>query len=351
MHTTRKTRMSALAVAALTVMALLLASVATATQAGAVAFALTDAVRMRNEPTGGSAYTAIAPRGSIIDIVCQQWGEPQGPNGNTLWLKVNGSGRNGWWVSDAWTNSPHLAADKTVGINGVTLCNAGSTPPPPPPAGLPAPSMDTKVWVGAPFAGRWAGSSTSTGSLPQNHNPVFSVPGHSWVSDWAMDYYGPAGTPVKLFVAPKDDRLNSRITAQVLDVRPTCKRLNGETSAQQLSRGGYAVFVGVFDGGVRVGTVSYSHVSPAFAADYRGNMPRWGGDIGTVGQYSRNSCWNVTSQAGHHVHAEFSNENQRQMSCYRPGVPQNASLTANEYIGYLGGAFASQRKQACPTGA
>jgi hypothetical protein len=311
----------------------------------AVSYSLVDAVKMRDQPTAGSSYSGIAPSGSSIALNCQQWGEATGRNGNTLWLNVNGSGRNGWWVSDAWTTSPHLAADKTVGIPGVPFCGA------PPPTGLPAPSRDTKVWVGAPFAGAWPGSARSTGSLPAYHTPVFNVPGHTWKSDWAMDYYA-VGAPVKVFAAPKDSRLDSRITATVKDVRPTCgAKYTGETVASRVARGGWAVFVGIYDGGVQVGTIAYGHVNPAFATTYRGGINRWGGDVGTVGKYTQNSCWDVGVDAGHHTHLELSNENPNYMSCYRPGVPQNATLSASEYIGYLGGSFATARSQACPSGA
>jgi len=315
----------------------------------AVSYTLTDSVKMRREPRAVSAYDGVAPKSSSVDVLCQQWGEAQGPNGNTLWLKVNGSGRSNWWVSDAWTSSPHKAADKTVGIANVAFCNAPT--PAPPASGLPAVSMDTKVWVGAPFAGTWPGNARSTDSLPSMHAPVYTVPGHNWKHDWAMDFYATAGTQVKVFAAPKDNRLDSRITAQVLSVTPTCLRKSTETVAQQVARGGYVVYVGVYDGGVRVGTITYAHVNPAFDASYRGGINRWGGLVGTVGQYTNNSCWQVTKTTGHHVHIELSNENSKNMACYRPGVAQNASLPVNDYIGYLGGAFVTSRKQACPTSA
>ncbi len=316
------------------------------TTASAATYSLTDSVKMRDQPTAGSSYSAIAPSGSSIAVNCQQWGEAQGPNGNTLWLNVNGSGRNSWWVNDAWTSSPHLAADKTNGIAGVAWCSPNPTTPT-----LPAPSRDTKVWVGAPFAGAWPGSARSTSSLPANHKPVYKVPGHSWLSDWALDYYAVAGTSVKVYVAPKDSRLASRITTQVLDVQPTCAAVAGETASQRIARGGYVVFVGVFDSGLRVGTVAYAHVNPAFATSYRGTLNRWGGVVGTVGQYTYNKCWQVSVSTGHHVHMEFSNENPTYMACYRPNVPQNATLAVSEYMGYLGGAFATTRQQACPVGA
>ena len=92
-------------------------------------YRLTDRVKIRNNPTPGSSYNGIAANRSTITVICQQWGAPQGNNNNTLWLKVNGSSRNGWWVNDAWTSSPHLGADRTVGIPGLPFCN-NSTPAP-----------------------------------------------------------------------------------------------------------------------------------------------------------------------------------------------------------------------------
>ena len=56
----------------------------TSVTAHAVSYSLTSAVRMRNEPTAASAYSAVAPTGSAISLNCQKWGEAQGPNGNTL---------------------------------------------------------------------------------------------------------------------------------------------------------------------------------------------------------------------------------------------------------------------------
>lgn len=105
-----------------------------------------DRVKMRDNPTGASTFSGYASPGSWFDVVCQQWGEAQGPRGNTLWLKANGSGRNGWWLNDSWTSSPHLAADKTVGIPGIAWCTA--TPPPPPP---PPPPTGTAITAPSPL--------------------------------------------------------------------------------------------------------------------------------------------------------------------------------------------------------
>lgn len=218
-------------------------------------------------------------------------------------------------------------------------------------------SSSTKIWVGAPYGGYWPGSPNSTSSLPSKHNPTYTIYGHTYKGDWAMDYYQVAGTRAYVYAAPKDSSLNSAITAKVVKVGPAC--LSGV-----IGDGGYAVQVSLYDTGVRVGTVVYAHVNPDFNNDgattstdvnYRGSISRWGGYIGKIGAYrvgttaNPNTCWDVHSSGGQHVHIELSNE--KNYACYRPGVAQHASIAVHEYIGYLGGAFATGPKTACPSGA
>jgi hypothetical protein len=112
-----------------------------------------------------------------------------------------------------------------------------------------------------------------------------------------------------------------------------------------------------------VGTVVYAHVNPDFDRNgvtndadlaYRGDLAdsggRWGGYLGTVGEYTNSECWDVTNPNGHHVHIELSNENEHGFSCFRPGMSGNENVQETEYIRYLGGAWASGRSQACPHG-
>ena len=148
--------------------------------ANAVSYSLTHNVKMRDNPTATSSYSAIAPKGSAIGLNCQQWGEAQGPNGNTLWLKVSGSGRDIWWVSDAWTTSPHMAADKTVGISGVPFCETSVTP-------VPAPSGTTSPPQWLPIKSALLGCARlSTGGACGGTY-------HNW---WAIDFGAAVGTPV-----------------------------------------------------------------------------------------------------------------------------------------------------------
>ena len=70
--------------------------------------------------------------------------------------------------------------------------------------------------------------------------------------------------------------------------------------------------------------------------------------IGTVGAYSPNTCWQVNSTSGHHVHLEFANV--QNYSCYR-NLAAGSVISQTEYMGYLGGAFATARNKPCPAGA
>lgn len=162
-----------------------------------------------------------------------------------------------------------------------------------------------------------------------------------------MDFYAQAGTPVHVYAAPKHA---ASVTASVLRVAPTCASGN-------ISHGGHVVFIGIFHEGVRVGDIAYAHVNPDFNRDgvtnatdlnYRGSIGRWGGYIGTVGKYTRNSCWDVANSAGHHVHLELANV--KNYSCYR-SLGAGSVINTGEYMGYLGGGFASSANRPCPSGA
>ena len=143
-------------------------------------------------------------------------------------------------------------------------------------------SANTAVWVGAPFRGQLAGTGQRpASSLPGRHTPVYTVPGNSYKHDWAMDFYAAAGTQVRLYAAPRNTAQNSSITAKVLIVKPAC-------GSGIIANGGHVVIVGIFDQGVRIGSIAYAHVNPAVSTGQ--TIPRWGGYIGTIGKYTKNSC-------------------------------------------------------------
>ena len=115
-----------------------------------------------------------------------------------------------------------------------------------------------------------------------------------------------------------------------------------------IANGGYAVIVGIFDRGTRIGSIVYAHVNPAVQTGQ--TISRWGGLIGTVGKYTRNSCWDVSNSNGHHVHIEFANISG--WACYR-AVNAGSVIAQGEYMGYLGGVrgqWTTGRNQRCPSG-
>lgn len=344
-----------------TMAAALLGSVVLAPAPSATAGPIYQAVDADNDPYSGIYLrngTSMAnvtrdaahyiTYGTSLDLQCGTWGEAVGPYANRRWhwvRVVNGAnaGRYGW-IADRYVNTPNAANQLTP---GEPECGATSTPAPAPTTG----SATTPIWVGAPMTGYWAGYPNATSSRPEYHTPVYTVPGYSYKGDWAMDYYQVAGTRVRLYAAPKDSALGSGITAKVIAVGPTC-------ASKVIAEGGYNVTVALYDRGVRVGSVSYAHVNPDFNddgvtnasdRDFRGSLNRWGGYIGKVGAYTRNSCWDVRTSTGHHVHMEFANV--KNYSCFRAGVANHAALSSTNYIGYLGGSYASTRQAGCPSGA
>lgn len=283
--------------------------------------------------------------GTKVHLICGTFGSAVGPHANTAWDQVKvmsgpNVGRVGY-LSEHWLNTP---VGSNQHVSGEPQC--GSVPSP-----APVGSRSTKIWFGAPFTGHWAGTPHPVDARPEWHNPLYGIPGQSYTSDWAMDYYAPAGTAVAVYAAPKDASLSSGITAQVLQVRAGCR-------SRSVSEGGYLVQVGIYDRGVEVGVLSYMHVNPDFNRDgrttssdlaFRGKVSRWGGYIGTVGKYVKSSCWAVNTASGTHVHFEAANLSH--YSCFRGGVPNNATLASHSYIGYLGGWFVYGKKRACPSGA
>jgi hypothetical protein len=313
---------------------LLAVCTAVSPSAHAIGYQLTDAVKMRSEPRAAAAYSGVAPKGSAIDVQCQQWAEAQGPNGNTLWLKVNGSGRSGWWVSDAWTTSPHKAADKTVGLPGVPLCT-GSPPPP----------TDTPVWIGSPIDGFWtssdycpAGYPSSGCSLPTTHHTNFLG-----ANAWSVDLQVTSGTPVYLYAAPKQSALDGRIFAKVEEAGPACR--SGRTAD-----GGSKVRIGLYlDKNTLIGQVVYAHidVDPAVQAQVGKFLSsRWDVRLGTVGTYTRSKCW-----TGVHHHMEVVSS--KSFACYNggyvaaAGLNKSTAMKRSNYVGYIGGSFPGPRA-ACP---
>jgi hypothetical protein len=173
---------------------------------------------------------------------------------------------------------------------------------------------NTPVWLGAPFAGKYGGTSGRPDTRPGVHERYWG--------QWAADLYAPKNTGVYLYAAPKDSRLNSAITAKVLSVNPV---------SCGFSRGGYNVTIGIYHSGTHVGSALYTHISSP--AKKGTSISRWGGKIGVVGWYTKSDCWYVSTAAGAHVH--FEARNAVGSSCYR-GVSKGQSYARSEFIGYIG---------------
>ncbi len=164
--------------------------------------------------------------------------------------------------------------------------------------------------------------------------------GNPYAGDFGIDEGNVAvGGAVRLFAAPQDTRLDNAITARVESTGLACAPRRGESYGQTRARGGDYVRVGVYNGGARSGTVTFVHVS----ATVGGGQPisRWGGQVGTVGQWTANSCW-----TGVHLHVELYNDTN--YACYNRGFRPGQAVRATNFIGYLGGSFASGPRQACP---
>jgi hypothetical protein len=210
----------------------------------------------------------------------------------------------------------------------------------------PAEAGGPAVWVGSPVNGRWptadgcSGSGgqypSATCSLPRAHHTFFF--GMPYRGDWGVDLQGvSAGNSVRLYAAPRSS--STAVRAKVETVRNACAARSGESSAQTAARGGKVVVVGIYANGSRVGWVSYAHVQPSVSSGQWIN--RWGTQIGTVGRYTSNSCWR-----GVHLHFEMTN--QSDYSCYNRGWRPGQAISRTNFMGFVGGRYATSPRTACP---
>jgi hypothetical protein len=181
------------------------------------------------------------------------------------------------------------------------------------------------VWIGAPAAGHWpsasgcvAGRVWSGCSLPSGHwTPVRG--------DWAVDLRIPGNQSVYLYAAPQNTSLS--ISARIESVTATCA--------------GQTVKVALYNGATKVGWVSYTHIRAAVTAGRW--VSRWGTKLGTVGTgYAPNSsCW-----TGPHVHLEM--YSQHAYACYNKGWRPGQAFKSTNFLGFIGGNYASGPRRACP---
>lgn len=225
-----------------------------------------------------------------------------------------------------------LSVALTIGLSMFSASPAGAA------------AARSSVWVGSPINGTWArwdGACpgavypSANCSWPTVHHTYYN--GMRYRGDWGTDLGVGAGQSVHLYAAPKETW--RRITAKVERVGLACAARSGETYRQTFNRGGNTVVVGLYEGASRVGWVAYTHVNPSVPAGRWIN--RWGTQIGTVGRYTPNSCW-----TGAHLHIEMTNETK--YSCFNKGWRSGSAMRKSNFIGFLGGAYRTAPRQACP---
>jgi hypothetical protein len=275
-------------------------------------------VSARTSPTAAPGSGYGAPVGAAIAVQCQVIGQPVGPAGNTLYFWVIYAGRS-FYVPDTWTDSPHLAGQPPIA--GIPMCGTATAPV----------SSAPLVWIGAPFHGTWPNTAGCAGAqYPSDQCSLPSVHHIVYLGDWAADLQSVAtGTPVVLYAAPQDGR--TAISAQVERITPAC-------ASQVVQYGGYRVTVGLFSGSTHIGEVTYAHINPSVSQGAW--ISRWGTQLGTIGSYTSNSCWN-----GPHTHVEL--YSQTNYACYNRGWAPGQWMNATNFIGFVGGNVASGPRQAC----
>ncbi|OKI64341.1 hypothetical protein [Micromonospora sp. CB01531] len=202
----------------------------------------------------------------------------------------------------------------------------------------------SSVWVGSPINGNWAvWDSACNGAIypssacswPTVHHTFRN--GMPYAGDWSVDLGVSAGQDVLLYAAPNETWRT--ISAKVETVVLACAARSGETYEQTRARGGNAVVVGLYEGSSRIGWVTYTHVNPTVGAGQW--IGRWDTRVGTVGNYTSNSCW-----TGVHLHVEMTNETN--YSCFNRGWGSGQAMSRTNFIGFLGGAYRTAPRQACP---
>lgn len=145
-------------------------------------------------------------------------------------------------------------------------------------------------------------------------------PCHYGPGDWALDYYGPAGTSVRYSAAPT----NTKLTAKVWAVQPTC--------AAGASAGGWTVFVDVFAGSSWEGWIAYAHLDGVTLQPGASVSP--GAILGKLKKWPfKEGCWEVKSDQGVHTHIEMWDK--YKFACYK-GYASGTTLTYPKPLGIMG---------------
>ena len=179
--------------------------------------------------------------------------------------------------------------------------------------------------VNAPFSGT-VNRFNYTSVHPLYHHTVYGGRIGQGVGDWAVDFYVNAPvTEVRAHIG------NTTIPyapphLKVLAVKPAC-------ASGVISYGGYWVSVGVYNtySGAYIGRVDYAHINSPQV--YEGQYINQGQLLGWTARFTRNSCYDVSTDSGVHVHMEAYNSHH--WACYSvSGWAQN--LNAGGRLGYVG---------------
>jgi hypothetical protein len=203
---------------------------------------------------------------------------------SSIQLHIGCGGRRDAWESNNRTSSRNVSR---AGNHSATCREA---------QGAPAQRCGwwaTSILVGAPFAGV-VNREGYRDVVPGRHGPLGPF------GDWATDFYAGAGTVVRPRIyAPA----TTGYSLKIREVVPGCA--------------GKTVAVGIWRGEVRVGEVSYAHLTsvPAFAP---GQTITSGTALGRLKLWRRCSAWQVNSPAGVHTHLIVGTDNGT--ACYRPSM-------------------------------
>lgn len=194
-----------------------------------------------------------------------------------------------------------------------------------------AATSDTPVWIGAGYAGKYM---------------THTQPGVHGGNQVSFDFYARAGTRVKIYAAPKNTALNSRITAHII-----ASDAGSRYGTKNAAACGFYAVVEIRHSGNKIGRVTFSHLASKARI---GTISRWGGTVGTIAKLPYNqpnrtgACYVVSNPNGEHTHIEFRSDGSRPACAHRWGA---VSIPAGRYQGYIGNyGKAPLSGNRCPSG-
>lgn len=177
----------------------------------------------------------------------------------------------------------------------------------------------TPIVINAPIANgvfdRWGYSHPSV-----HHTP--------WGGDWATDFYGYPGSPVRLDIREYSAGATAGTPYGVV-------LSNGSSCASPYDWAGTAYQIALYDGaGSSVGWVLYAHVDTSGVGLYPvGSVLGANTLLGYTAQYPWSYCYQVSTSAGVHTHVEAYNDHD--YACYVPR-PSGSVVAGGRALGGVG---------------